>query len=196
MTPTPFSARKRLSGPLPYYKFLVLDYRASRRANKLPWQARGLYRELLDECWLEGGIPALDLDELAEIGRCTVDEMRLYWPVLRPMFSFCSSIEGLLSHPRIEDQRTEVDSVRLKRARAGRSGGKARAGKRKQTLASASGREAKNTSRSSSSSTSKSSSTLEPPLSREPQKRLTDLLPPSFRPAGEGAAGEGEKAAS
>jgi uncharacterized protein YdaU (DUF1376 family) len=197
MTPTPFSARKRLSGPLPFYKFLVLDYRASRRANKLHYIARGFYRELIDECWLEGGIPN-DLDELAEICRCPIEVMREHWTDLRKMFTECSAIDALLSHHRLEDQRTEVDSARLKRVRAGRLGGKAKSSKRKQTQASASTCEAKNTSRSSSSSssTSKSSSTRQPPLSREPLKKLTDLLPPSFRPAGEGAAGEGEKAAS
>ena len=37
--------------PLPYYRWYVTDYRASRNANRLSCTERGLYRELLDECF-------------------------------------------------------------------------------------------------------------------------------------------------
>lgn len=40
--------------PLPYYKWLWKDRRATRKVQRMSWQARGLCRELLDEFWVEG----------------------------------------------------------------------------------------------------------------------------------------------
>ena len=42
---------------------------------------RGLYRELLDECWAEGFIPT-EMQDLADICDCPVDVMRDAWPRL------------------------------------------------------------------------------------------------------------------
>lgn len=148
--------RTRLNGPMPYYKWLALDYRASRNANALTWIERGLYRELLDECWLEGGIPER-LEKLAEICRCPLPIMADAWRNLGPMFSAASSVPGLISHPKIEDQRTEADATRLTRAAAGKAGG---ASKCKQMQANASkGNTPQANPDSSSSSSSNSSST-------------------------------------
>ena len=136
--------RTRLMGPLPYYKWLVLDYRASRNANALGYIARGLYRVLLDECWLEGHIPD-DLAKLATICRCPLSVMHRHWPTLRPLFIAVDGLDGmLLQNAKMELQRTELDALRVKRAVAGGSS------KREQMLTK---------SPSSSSSMSKSSST-------------------------------------
>lgn len=113
--------RTRLTGPLPYYKWLVLDYRASRNANALGYVARGLYRELLDECWLEGQIPD-DLAKLATICRCPLSVMHRHWPTLRSMFVPVDGLDGmLLQNAKMEMQRTELDAMRVKRAVAGGS---------------------------------------------------------------------------
>jgi hypothetical protein len=64
--------------PLPYLRWFVTDYRASRNANRLTWQERGLYRELLDECWIEGSIPD-DLPRLAEHRRCPSWSLNSSW---------------------------------------------------------------------------------------------------------------------
>jgi hypothetical protein len=105
--------------PLPYLKWFVRDYRANRRVQRMSYVAKGLYRELLDEEWLEGSL-ANDVAELADICGCPVDVMTTHWPEIAPCFQV---IEGRLVNPKLERQRTEVDECRVKRIEAGREGG-------------------------------------------------------------------------
>ncbi len=107
----------RLGGPLPYYKWLVLDYRASRNANALGYIARGLYRELLDECWMEGHVPD-DITKLAVICRCPVSVMQREWVKLRTLFVPVDGDDARLTNAKLECQRTETDAIRVKRAMA------------------------------------------------------------------------------
>ena len=121
--------------PLPYYRWYVQDYRASRNANRLSWQERGIYRELLDECWVEGSIPD-DIERLADICRCPVGPMAEAWPTLRRLFAPLEGLDGMyLSSKRLEIERSEEDKERIRKANAGRKGGLAKAAKLKQNLA-------------------------------------------------------------
>lgn len=121
--------------PLPYLRWYVSDYRASRRVQRLSWQERGIYRELLDECWIEGSIPD-DIDRLAEIAGCPRGVMAEAWTNLKPMFSPIEGLDGMyLTSRRLEIERSEDDAFRVKMANAGRKGGLAKASKAKQGLA-------------------------------------------------------------
>jgi len=104
--------------PLRYYKWFWKDWRANRKVQRMSWQARGLYRELLDELWSEGVIPD-DLGKLAEICGCTLEEMTLRWPEIAPCWV---RIEGGYTNAKMEAQRTAKDSERAEKARFGRSG--------------------------------------------------------------------------
>lgn len=111
---------------LPYYKWFWQEWRANRAVQRMGYVERGLYRELLDECWSEGGIPN-DVAEMAEICGCPVDVMANAWQVLSKRFEL--SPNGMLVNERLERERTDKDRVRLARAEAGRKGGKAKAAK-------------------------------------------------------------------
>ncbi len=118
--------------PLPYLRWYVSDYRASRRVQRLTWQERGIYRELLDECWVEGSIPD-DVDRLAEIAGCPKGVMAEAWTNLKPMFSPIDGMDGMyLNSRRLEIERSEDDAFRVRMANAGRKGGLAKASKAKQ----------------------------------------------------------------
>lgn len=120
------------SKPLPYLRWYVADYRASRRVQRLSWQERGIYRELLDECWIEGSIPD-DVDRLAEIAGCPTGVMAEAWKNLRPMFTPIEGMDGMyLTSRRLEIERSDDDAYRVKMANAGRKGGLAKASKAKQ----------------------------------------------------------------
>jgi uncharacterized protein YdaU (DUF1376 family) len=80
---------------------------------------RGLYRELLDECWAEGFIPN-DIDQMADICGCPVEVMASAWQVLSKCFELS---DGVYVNERIEHERTDRDSIRANRARAGHQGG-------------------------------------------------------------------------
>lgn len=127
--------------PLGYYKWHWQAWRANRKVQRMTYIERGLYRELLDECWSEGFIPN-NIEELSEICGCPSDVMANAWQVL----SSCFVAHGeVLINERIEQERTEKDSIRANRARAGKAGGLAKSLKEieieanaKQVLASAS----------------------------------------------------------
>ena len=99
---------------------------------------RGLYRELLDECWIEGFIPK-DIDQLADICGCPPDVMANAWQTLSNCFVLQ---DDLLINEKIESIRTHQDAIRVQRKIAGRNGGLAKAmnalSNAKQNLANAS----------------------------------------------------------
>lgn len=156
---------------LPYYRWYVADYRASRAVQRMDYLTRGLYRELLDECWVEGAIPD-DPEKLADICGCPVDVMANAWKVLKPRFSPLVGMDGYLTMTRLEVERTESDKMRTVKALAGAKGGraKAQASKGKQTLAE--GTAVK------SSSSSKSSSNANPLVTQAAEQRTATTSQP------------------
>lgn len=105
--------------PLPYYRWFWRDWRASRRVQRMSWQAQGLFRTLLDEFWAVG-ILSDDLVELADICNCTLQEMELYWPEIAPCWE---PVEGGYRNAKMDAQRTDTDMLRAAYARNGRAGG-------------------------------------------------------------------------
>jgi uncharacterized protein YdaU (DUF1376 family) len=108
---------------LPYYKWFWQDWRANRKIQRMSYIERGLYRELLDECWVEGAIPN-DLKELADICGCPDEVMADAWQVLSSCFVL---IDGVLVNEKLHSLRTEKDVERLKKAENGKKGGIAKA---------------------------------------------------------------------
>lgn len=82
--------------------------------------AKGLYRELLDEAWIEGSLPN-DMSELADICDCPVDVMYEQWP--RILVCWQLNENGRWVNDKLESLRTEVDAIRVTKAEAGRLGG-------------------------------------------------------------------------
>lgn len=109
--------------PLGYYKWHWQTWRANRKVQRMNYIERGLYRDLLDECWSEGFIPD-DIEKLADICGCPADVMANAWQVLSKCFANAST--GFLINERLEQERTEIDKTRVNRARAGAAGGKAK----------------------------------------------------------------------
>jgi uncharacterized protein YdaU (DUF1376 family) len=103
--------------PLPYYKWLWRDWRANRRVQRLHYVAKGLYRELLDEQWSEGFLPS-DVGTLADICGCPLGVMQEHWPSLQDLFE--TQEDGSLVNHKLEQQRTEEDSIRAAKARGGK----------------------------------------------------------------------------
>ena len=104
---------------LPYYKWFWQDWRANRKAQRMNYIERGLYRELLDECWVEGSIPN-NLNILAEICGCPNDVMANAWQVLESCFKL---VEDVYINEKMESLRTEKDTERLVKALNGKKGG-------------------------------------------------------------------------
>jgi hypothetical protein len=105
--------------PLPFYKWFWQEYRANRKVQRMGYVARGLYRELLDECWAEGSIPD-DLETLADICGCPVAVMETEWQLLKGCFI---SKDGRLINGKLHSVRTEEDAARVAMSEGGRKGG-------------------------------------------------------------------------
>jgi uncharacterized protein YdaU (DUF1376 family) len=104
--------------PLPYYRWHWRDFRASRKVQRMSYIERGLYRELLDECWAVGYIPN-DLAELADICGCPEQVLADAWQMLSKCFV---ERDGVLINEKLDSVRTETDKTRATRAAAGRAG--------------------------------------------------------------------------
>jgi hypothetical protein len=109
---------------LPYYKWFWQDWRANRKIQRMSYIERGLYRELLDECWVEGYIPN-NIKELADICGCPEDVMADAWQVLSSCFVLIQ--DNTLINEKLHSLRTEKDVERLKKAENGKKGGLAKA---------------------------------------------------------------------
>lgn len=125
---------KKTDAPLPYYKWYWQDWRSNRAVQRMTYVERGLYRELLDECWSEGGIPT-DMDSLADICGCPVEVIANAWQVLGRCFRL---VDGCYRNDKLDSLRTERDAVRVKRKDAGRLGGLRKSLNEKDTVANAS----------------------------------------------------------
>jgi len=119
--------------PLPYYKWFWQDWRANRKAQRMSYIERGLYRELLDECWVEGFIPN-DISFLAEICGCPNDVMTSAWQVLESCFEL---VDDKYINKKMESMRTEKDTERLIKSLNGKKGGDSKSLKSKPKKANA-----------------------------------------------------------
>lgn len=84
---------------------------------------RGIFRELLDECWAVGSVPS-DFPSLAEIAVCTASEIEAAWPNLAPCFVVLPN--GDLRNEKIEKIRAEQVALSEKKRHAGQKGGTTR----------------------------------------------------------------------
>ena len=109
---------------LPYYKWFWQDWRSNRRIQRMSYVERGLYRELLDECWVEGYIPN-DVELLADICGCPVEVMASAWQVLSNCFVDIG--DGNLVNEKLHSLRTAKDVERLKKSENGKLGALAKA---------------------------------------------------------------------
>ncbi len=102
--------RSRLSQPLPWYQWNPTQWQGSRKVQRMSWAARGLYRELMDECWIKGSVPST-VNGIADLFEVDSTEIE---PLL-PQILRCFDIQedGSMTSPFIEEIRTEADARRV-----------------------------------------------------------------------------------
>lgn len=103
-------SRSRLLQPLSWYQWNPTQWQGSRKVQRMSWAARGLYRELMDECWIKGSVPST-VNGIAELFE--VDESEIA-PLL-PQVIRCFDVheDGSMTSPFIEVIRTEADARRV-----------------------------------------------------------------------------------
>lgn len=102
-----------------WYPWYVTRWRSSETRFRLTAAARGIYRELLDQCWIEGSLPC-DLRSLQSICGATNKEFKSAWPQIEP----CFKLIGDRLHQRTVDENRPGQVAKIAaRREAGTRGG-------------------------------------------------------------------------
>lgn len=99
------------------YMWSVPDWRTDEMYTMLDNREKGVYRELIDECWVAGSITA-DMDVLARFVREPLEYFRQVWSKIQTKFRPVQNGERLISTRLEQDRRRKVifDSKHHKRA--------------------------------------------------------------------------------
>jgi hypothetical protein len=105
-------ARSKLNRPLFWYRWNPIQWQASRKVQHMSLAARGLYRELMDECWLKGSVPptAAGIADLLGFDESEIE------PLLAQVIRCFEAVDGSMVSPFIEQVRSEMDRWRLAQA--------------------------------------------------------------------------------
>jgi len=106
-------SRSRLLQPLPWYQWNPGQWQGSRKVQRMTWGARGLYRELMDECWIKGSVPST-VNGVAEM--FGVDEPEIAELLPQVIRCFDLQEDQTMTSPFIEELRTEADARRIVQA--------------------------------------------------------------------------------
>lgn len=103
------------------YMWSVPDWRSDDVYLQLDNRGRGVYRELIDECWVTGSISS-NLEILAKFVREPFDYFATVWAIIRRKFRSILRGKRLISK-RLEKDRLRLQNLREKRQRSGHLGG-------------------------------------------------------------------------
>jgi uncharacterized protein YdaU (DUF1376 family) len=109
------------------YPFYIDDWRSSDAVAAMTAEERGIYRELIDQCWREGSLPVSDR-ALQNFARATDKE----WKRSRKAVLACFYEEaGRLFSTKVSDKRAEIIEKKEERAERNKANGLAGGRKKK-----------------------------------------------------------------
>ena len=104
------------------YPWYIADWRESETRITLSLAERGLYRELLDYCYLEGSLP-IDHIRLSRLCCCSPEEFESSWPAVVSLFQ----LDGeRFTHAKVNEVRTKLEAYHEQKRHAGSASGQAR----------------------------------------------------------------------
>lgn len=107
--------------PMQEYLWNPSQWQGSRKVQKMNWAERGLYRELMDECYLHGSIPG-DIEGLADMLGEEVSVISELWPKVSRCFEPDPEDPSRVLSKFIEEVRMRQDTKRRIRAEVGKAG--------------------------------------------------------------------------
>lgn len=106
------SPRRPARQKAPAYQWYPKDYISDSAVMAMTLEAQGLYRLLLDVCWLDSGLP-MRPHELWRIGRCeSLEHFEQLWPAIAPKFY---EKDGKYHNRRLDDERKKQANNRKQR---------------------------------------------------------------------------------
>jgi uncharacterized protein YdaU (DUF1376 family) len=104
------------------YPWYIADWRNSETRLNLSLEERGLYRELLDFCYVERSLPS-DERKLARIVNCSDEEFQRSWPAVKNLFNLSND---RYYHPKVSETLEKLDGYHEQRRQAGIASGERR----------------------------------------------------------------------
>jgi len=99
----------------PYYRWDVRAWRDSQSVRVLTPLQRGIYRDLIDECIVAGGIPS-DPSKIARLVGLSEDELRRdVWPAIAHFFEQ-TEVDSVLDNRKCNDERARLINASVKAA--------------------------------------------------------------------------------
>lgn len=111
--------------PMQEYLWNPSQWQGSRKVQKMNWAERGLYRELMDECYLHGSIPSTS-EGIADMLGEDPEVITPLWSRVSRCFDVDPDEPGRLISPFIEEVRIAQDAKRKVRSEMGRIGNEKR----------------------------------------------------------------------
>ncbi len=108
------------------YPWYIADWRDSETRISLNLAERGLYRELLDYCYLEGSLPA-DRDKIKLLSGADGHDFARAWSKVEHLFELISTPNGKrLIHRKVSEVRLKLEAYHEQKKHAGSKSGQAR----------------------------------------------------------------------
>jgi uncharacterized protein YdaU (DUF1376 family) len=104
------------------YPWYIADWRESETRISLSLAERGLYRELLDYCYLEGSLPSNEVT-LAKLSCSTTQEFKQTWPNVAHLFERDGD---RLIHRKVNEVRAKLAAYHEQKKHAGAVSGRTR----------------------------------------------------------------------
>lgn len=109
--------------PIHSYPWYVNDWRKSMMRLRLTPLGRYLYRELLDQCYIDGSIPD-EPELLAKIADISPKDFQKLWPSVKQAFELRE--DGNWHHNKADEVLSEITRWREQKSNAGRKSGESR----------------------------------------------------------------------
>lgn len=114
----------------PAFQHYPRDMMSDINYQMMNWPERGMYRHLIDLCWLEKSIPS-DIESLARILQVDVLSFEEAWKIIGKCFIADACDCHKLLHPRLEKERKKQADYAANKSLAGSIGAKSRWSKSK-----------------------------------------------------------------
>lgn len=119
------------------YPWYFLSWRGSRTRLKLSLEARGLFREVLDLMYEDGGVPANNDDELRRLTGATQREWKRSWPSVKALLA--ATDQDTLTHRKVQEILPDLLGLAAKRRRSSVTAANARWSRHDERVSSAAG---------------------------------------------------------
>lgn len=116
--------------PVHSYPWYVHDWRQSRARLRLEPMGRYIYRELLDEAYLEGSLSD-EPELLAKICDVPLKDFLKHWQAVSKNFELR---DGAWHHPKVDEVLENLEKWKEQRANAGRASGRSRSTKNERSF--------------------------------------------------------------